>query len=525
MPLDVPLIGARSAVWMAAQLHLYLAAFVLGAPIFIVLCEYLGAPSGLRNWRYRLPLAGTLAVLFLLAFLFADRTVDRIIIVIAASLLVVIVLFLRSTGDQRYERLAKETMKVVAIAYSLTALAGAAFGFVLMGFYGAFMQDLFQRFGPVVGMYIVLFFVETLLMYVYWYTWDQLKERKGVHISIGVALNIVGTVMMLLINAVGAYMLTPPESAEATSLWARVNNDSWSGLNLHRFIANITFGGFVVALFAAFMFLTTRNDEDRAFYDWMGYLGNFIGVATLMALPLAGYILAKELFLYDATIATFMMADKLSTFFVMQGLLVGLLFLGANYYMWMSIRRITGAESYLSYMRPAFAVILVGTVIWVTPQNFLPDLTTPVPEGIGEDAIFIPERMAFLGLMAAKALAVTAIILVTFLTYMVYRRAVAQGTIRWGEIPPQAQYALVFIPAVAVYLMGLMGAIRELARQDWHVYTVVRDTTPYWYTPTLGHTSIMVGTVTLVFFALLGFIFWIGFKVGGSDHEVIEGTR
>ncbi len=137
----------------------------------------------------------------------------------------------------------------------------------------------------------------------------------------------------------------------------------------------------------------------------------------------------------------------------------------------------------------------------------------------------IPERMAFLGLMAAKALAVTAIILVTFLTYMVYRRAVAQGTIRWGEIPPQAQYALVFVPAVAVYLMGLMGAIRELARQDWHVYTVVRDTTPYWYTPTLRHTSIMVGIVTLVFFALVGLIFWIGFKVGASDHEGVEGTR
>jgi len=293
-----------------------------------------------------------------------------------------------------------------------------------------------------------------------------------------------------------------------------VNNPTWTGLNLHRFIANVTFGGFIVALFAAFMFLTARKNEERAFYDWMGFIGNFIGVATLMLLPLAGYILAKEIFLYDATIATFMMADKLSTFFVMQGLMVSLLFLGANYYMWMSIRRITGAQDYLGYMRPTFAVIFVGTVIWVTPQNFLPDLTSPIPEGISEAAIFIPERAAFLGLMMAKALAVTAIIMFTFLTYMVYRRAMAQGTMRWGEIAPQSQYALVFIPAVAVYLMGLMGAIRELARQDWHVYKVLQDTTPYWYTTPLAHTSIMVGIVTLVFFTFMAFIFWIGFKLG-----------
>ena len=57
------------------------------------------------------------------------------------------------------------------------------------------------------------------------------------------------------------------------------------------------------------------------------------------------------------------------------------------------------------------------------------------------------------------------------------------------------------------------------------MYTVFRDTTPYWYTPTLGHTSIMVGTVTLIFFAFVAFIFWIGFKVGASDHQGIEGTR
>ncbi len=514
MPIDVPIVGARSAVWMAAQLHLYLAAFVLGAPIFIVLCEYLGAARGHRNWRVRLPIAATLAALAVLALVFASTAIDRIIILLAMTVVLALVLFIRCTGDARYERLAHETMKVVTIAYSLTAISGAAFAFVLMGPYSQAMVHLFDRFGPVFGLYALLFFIETILMYLYWYSWEPLARRKGLHITLGVTLNVVGTVVMLLMNAVGSYMLTPPEEPATASVWALVNNPTWSGLNLHRFIANVTFGGFMVALFAAFMFLTAKKEEERAFYDWMGFVGNLIGVATLMLLPLAGYILAKEIFLYDATIATFMMADKLSTFFVTQGLLVSLLFLGANYYMWMSIRRITGAQVYLGYMRPTFAVIFVGTVIWVTPQNFLPDLTSPLPEGISEAALFIPERAAFIGLMMAKALAVTAIIMFTFLTYMVYRRAMSQGTMRWGEIAPQAQYALVFIPTVAVYLMGLMGAIRELARQDWHVYTVLRDTTPYWYTTPLAHTSIMVGVATLVFFVLMAFMFWIGFKLG-----------
>ncbi|MBI2983143.1 MAG: hypothetical protein HYY42_03010, partial [Chloroflexi bacterium] len=56
----------------------------------------------------------------------------------------------------------------------------------------------------------------------------------------------------------------------------------------------------------------------------------------------------------------------------------------------------------------------------------------------------------------------------------------------------------------------------ELARQDWHVYRALRDTTPYWYTPTLGYTVLMTGVVTVLFFLFMTFIFTVGFKLG---HE------
>ncbi len=517
MPVDVPIIGARSAIWLTSQLHLLFASFALGAPIFIVLCEYLGAPRGPRNWRIRLPLVAVVAVPLLLGVVFADTGIVRVIILLAGVLLLGVLLFVRTLGDHRYERLAHETMKVATIAYSFAALTGGLFAFVLMGPYGDFTSHLFEQFGAVFASYGLLIVVESVLVYVYWYSWRPLADRKGVHITIGVAMIVTGTAMMFLMNAVGSYMLTPPDSPETAGLWSLVNNPSWTGLNLHRFIANITLGGFMVALFASFMFLTAKNAEDREFYDWMGYTGNFIGVGSLMVLPLAGYIYAKELFEYDATISTFLMADKLSSFFVIQGLLVSLLFLGANYYMWQSIQRIDGGERFLGYMRPTFAVMFVGIAIWLTPQTFLPDLTTDPPGGVSFAAITITERMTFLGLMMAKALAVTGIIVFTFLTYMIYRRAGATGSIRWGSIAPQSQYALIFLASVTVYTMALMGPIRELARQDWHVYQTVRDVTPYWFTPTLGHTSLMAGISTLIFFAFMTLIFWMAFKLGNIE--------
>src|SRR2546430_3238590 len=43
---DFPLIGARAAVWIAAEVHLMFAAFVLGVPMFAVVTEAIGIFGG-----------------------------------------------------------------------------------------------------------------------------------------------------------------------------------------------------------------------------------------------------------------------------------------------------------------------------------------------------------------------------------------------------------------------------------------------------------------------------------------------
>src|SRR5690349_12530983 len=47
---DLPLIGSRNMVWVIAQLHLLLAGFVLGVPIFAWLCEIVGWKSGDKRY-------------------------------------------------------------------------------------------------------------------------------------------------------------------------------------------------------------------------------------------------------------------------------------------------------------------------------------------------------------------------------------------------------------------------------------------------------------------------------------------
>ncbi|NJL15963.1 MAG: cytochrome ubiquinol oxidase subunit I [Nitrospira sp.] len=78
---DFPYTGNRTAVWVVAQLHILFAAFILGAPIFVVIAEWLG---------YR-------------------------------------------KQDPRYDRMAREMTKVTVILFSMTAVTGGFIHFYPSG--------------------------------------------------------------------------------------------------------------------------------------------------------------------------------------------------------------------------------------------------------------------------------------------------------------------------------------------------------------------------------------------------------
>jgi cytochrome bd-type quinol oxidase subunit 1 len=192
-PVDFPYAGNRTGVWVVAQLHILFAAFILGAPIFAVVAEWLGYKN----------------------------------------------------NDPKYDRLAKEVIKVTVILYSMTALTGGLFIFVLLGTYPDFSTWLIKHFFLVFAViYPLLFILETIVLYAYFYSWDSMKgARKGRHIALGILLNIVGTVTLFVIDGPTSFMNTPAKAAgdlslvefiQTASLWDKMANFSWMPLNLHR---------------------------------------------------------------------------------------------------------------------------------------------------------------------------------------------------------------------------------------------------------------------------------------------------
>jgi hypothetical protein len=123
---------------------------------------------------------------------------------------------------------------------------------------------------------------------------------------------------------------------------------------------------------------------------------------------------------------------------------------------------------------------------------------------------YFVEATVRIGLSVPQVLSVLfAMVAITAIDVFLYRTPRKTGEVRWGRIPAVSQYVLIFIAVTFTWLMGLMGYVRSGLRQHWHVYGIIRDNSVDAFTPTLGFATQVVSVTVLVFFLLIGLVFWI----------------
>ncbi len=403
---DIPGVGSRNVVWVVAQQHLLLAGFVLGVPIFAWVCEIVG-------WK---------------------------------------------TKEARYDKLAKEFTKLLTSAYATTALFGGILLFLLIGLYPKLMAYLSDIFFPSFIVYCLLFLLETVTLYLYWYGWDAMQgNKKTFHLFLGFLLNVFALGIMIVPNAWATFQASPVVVAEGTAIdraWAATWNPTWWPVNIHRLIANVVLGGFICGAYAGIRYLLAASQEEREHYDWMGYVGNFIGVFGMLPLPFAGYWLMREIYQYNQQMGITLMGGFLAWLFILQAMLIGVLFLGANYYFWMGITyRIPGSER--GYRRPILAMLIVLMVclgVWMTPHSLVASLEEARKMGGTHHPL-----LGVFGVMSAKMTVANLMILVTFMSFVMYWRAGKQETAGWAKIAKSVMGALLVLAGIAVIVLGVWG--------------------------------------------------------------------
>ncbi len=403
---DYPNIGvsSRAVVWILAQMHLFFGALVLAVPLFVLVIELVGVTS----------------------------------------------------GDERYDSMAHEFMKISLTGFSITAIFGGSLALALFLLYPDFMGYMMHVFGAQWLVYAGLFFLESFFLYTYYYGWNAMRygNAKWVHLSLGLLLNGAGMTIMVMSNSWATFMMAPSGVNEVGAvignIWEVMKGPLWNPINLHRFIANIGFGGAVVGAYAAYKFLSTKDPEKRAHYDWMGYTSNFIAILAFLPLPFAGYWLMAEIYAYSQQMGITAMGGILAWLFIVQAVLIGTILLAGNYYLWAGMSRTEGSERYKPLISLIAFVLVVCVLTWVTPHTLILSASEIAQLGGSHHHLLGP-----LGIMPAKNIAVNLMLIVTFLSFQLYRRSDKVATVAWAPIGNALMVAIYVVAIANVIFLGV----------------------------------------------------------------------
>ncbi len=407
----VPIINSRLAVWMVAQLHLFFGAFVVAVPIFVLVIE--GISIGSKDHETK----------------------------------------------EKYDRMAHDMLKISISAFSITAILGGLLVMLLTVLYPDYFKYIVGVYRPVFILYACVFFAESFFLYTYYYGWDAMQGPFGkwLHLADGLLLNAAGLTIMFITNAWVAFTMAPSgidleTGAFLGNTWAVMRTFLWNPINLHRFIANVAFGGAIVAAYAAYRYLSSDTKEEKEYYDWMGYTAMLISVSGMLPLPFAGYWLMKEVYGYSQQMGISLMGGLFAWIFIIQALLIGAIFLSINYYLWLGMGRIRGVKGYQHYVKYMAVILVAAFLVWFTPHSMV--ITGLEMKTMGSAH---HHYLGYFGVMSAKNTAVNIMISTTALCFLLYRRGNKIPVVSWVKEGNAFQAAFFLAGAINIIVLGVYG--------------------------------------------------------------------
>jgi len=304
-----------------------------------------------------------------------------------------------------------------------------------------------------------MFVGEIILIYAWYASWNKLAYRKTLHVVLGFTAAILFLGQMTFINALGSYLLTPALAA-ANNVGATYMNPTFIPLNMHRFVGNISFAGFLVAGFAALRYLRSSREGDREFFDWMGHWGLIWGFGFLLLQPFIGFGYLKAIREHNAAAFDYIMVGEKAWLFELLTIGLGVMSVASVAY---CLHKLKFAAKPMPTLRNLTIGALGFTAVF-SLLNLVPADGELIPQiglvfGEGKDT-----KLPLGSMYPWKYIGITGMMLVGIFALGLYLKAAAGG-FHWGRASRWSQYALITTAVTVVLTMMVMGYTRETSRR------------------------------------------------------------
>src|ERR671912_2574278 len=405
--LDIPVIGKNVVIAILVQSHILIATFILGASLIAPTAEYLGMV----------------------------------------------------TKQPRYERFARNLARFVVLLFASGAALAITFVLALVTLFPVFFSYLQNIFFWVFLVEAFMFLGQIIIVYAWYNVWDKLAYRKTIHVTFGMIAGFFGLMAMTMIDAVASYMLTPAEHP-ATDVARTFLNQTMIPLNIHRFVGNFSYAGFLIAGWGAWRYLRSTREDDREYYDWMGHFGLIWGFGFLIMQPVIGYGYLKGIRESSpGAFETIMIGEKSWVFNLLVIWLAVMSIASTAYF----VHKLRFAVKPMEFLRK-LSVGALGFTALFTTLNIIPKDGNLVPQ-IGLIILGGEQTQFPLGSMYPyKYIGLIGLMLVGVFVIALYLRASATG-FHWGRASRWSQYALIACAVTVILTMVTMGYTRETARR------------------------------------------------------------
>jgi cytochrome d ubiquinol oxidase subunit I len=424
----------------------------------------------------------------------------------------------------RYDRMARS----ISLFNLILIAAGATFAATgLFFFFGLFPKLSSYEFHiwwwPLLGESI-LFASQILLVGLYWFSWGKIGNK--IHQLLGYGFAVATFFQTLMINTLAAGMLTPGgstlpfQSQSGISLTTAANYFSWWinattwNLQLHRIGAAISFFGFVLAMLGVFHFLDRKDLRSKQYWDWAVSYGMVIGLAGFLLQPILGLeYMTSIMHAQPAAFEQMMHGPRAWAFVLMVGLFSIIAIAATTYFIDRREKtiRLFGSNRARWMMYLILIAVVVSGLILVQPAWL---------GGVGLGAPGVWRNP--LGIMPLKyvGLFVISVCCGFLLLYdVIFLSAYKES--QWGNLPRASRAAAAIAGFTGMWLLVVMGYIRESGRSPWTIYGIVPVPGGQLYP-----TPIALPTIFVIWAAILGLalvVYWFTSRMTASHPEQMEG--
>ena len=414
--IEIPGIGKEVVIAVLAQSHIFHAAFIAGILLIASVSEYMGV----------------------------------------------------ITKQPKYDRFAKNVAITTILIFAAGSTIAITFVLALITLYPVFWSYLQNIMFFALLAEAFMFVGEIILIYAWYVSWEKLAYRKKLHVVIGFMAAMLVIAQFTFINVVGSYLLTPSVEGEATNVAATYMNPTFVPLNMHRFVGNISYAGFLVAGWGALRYLRSTREEDREYYDWMGHWGLIWGFGFLLLQPLIGYGYMKAIREHNAAAFDYIMLGDKAWLFNLLAIELAIMSVAALAYCLHKLKFAVKPMPTLRNMTMgSLAFMALFAFLNIIPSDWylVPQIGLVFGERVAPDISLAEPTPVPLGAMYPwKFIGLIGMMLVGVFALGMYLKATASG-FHWGRANRWSQYALIATAVTVVLTMATMGYTRETARR------------------------------------------------------------